>query len=260
MTPLDKILILFVHIPKTGGTSLETYLSEYYNISLNYQSLFGWRGKGDTSSLQHFTLQTIWNQRKQLGLHEDNLRIFTIVRNPYSRMVSELFYRGMINDFTSKHNVAQTIQNYFGQNHSFDNHKLSQFTFLKNSSENIWQGVEIMHLETIEQDLALKGYENFHYHNREHSRSKSNYTSYLNNKSIQLINEYYSRDFTVFGYEMINPIFDSTTPNANTTQSRLLTTSHRDVYRYNEFRFTVCFSIVGLFLCTSMIVIFKFKS
>ena len=35
-----EINLLFIHIPKTGGTSLEAYFSEKFNIPLDKHSLF----------------------------------------------------------------------------------------------------------------------------------------------------------------------------------------------------------------------------
>lgn len=83
---------LFIHIPKTGGTSIETALEMFYSWKLeNTEALFGLiqskelLAKGFLSHyLQHLTLRQVL----ALQANSDELFSFTFVRNPWDRIVS----------------------------------------------------------------------------------------------------------------------------------------------------------------------------
>ena len=61
----NDVNILFIHIPKTGGSSLEVYFSNKYNIPLNEESLYMMSTKLSlTSSLQHVTYKTILKHKE----------------------------------------------------------------------------------------------------------------------------------------------------------------------------------------------------
>ncbi|HFU74845.1 MAG TPA: hypothetical protein ENK66_01225, partial [Arcobacter sp.] len=81
----NKYKILFVHIPKTGGTSIEKWLSKYFTMTFS-SPIPPTAMKVCPQHLQIKDLQIL------LG---DNTwdYAFSIVRNPYQRIESEYFYR-----------------------------------------------------------------------------------------------------------------------------------------------------------------------
>jgi len=91
--PVSRALrCLFVHIPKTGGTSVEVALGMHGDWAVeNRDSLFGTIrsadlvGRGYLSRfLQHLTLDEV----RQLSPECGELFSFSFVRNPWDRMVS----------------------------------------------------------------------------------------------------------------------------------------------------------------------------
>jgi hypothetical protein len=97
----ENINVLFIHIPKTGGTSVDNYFSFKYNIKLNMNSLHVTtlnkkiiinKNTIFYNSPQHLSYQMIMKNKDFFKIDTNNLNIFTIVRNPYERIISDLFF------------------------------------------------------------------------------------------------------------------------------------------------------------------------
>jgi len=201
----NDINILFIHIPKTGGTSIETYFSQKYDIPLNYKSLFYHypiqRKLKINSTLQHITYKSMYKYKKELKIKFNNIKIITIVRNPYERIISDLFYFDKIDIKTKKDEVFTIIQKYLTQKY-LDNHNIPQYKFIIDKNKNIIPNLHILHTETLTTDMNELGFVDFNEF-KNANPNKINYYKYLNNDSIQLINQFYDKDFSLFGYEKI---------------------------------------------------------
>ena len=126
----DRKYILLIHIPKTGGTSIEEYLKNKYEESLFSPSrlrLFK-IPELDRISPQHQTLMNIEKYKDRISIEFENLCIISVVRNPYHRIVSDLFFWRLMNKDTTQDNVFKIIQKYL--NREYDNHSLQQFRFI----------------------------------------------------------------------------------------------------------------------------------
>jgi hypothetical protein len=206
----DEVNILFIHIPKTGGSSVDYYFSKKFNILLNSQSLFWYMDKNTklkenmsiNSSLQHITYNQIVKYNKVFNVDFNNIKIITIVRNPYQRIISDLFFYKKINVNSSKEEVFNIIKDYL-MSDNYDNHNIPQHNFITDDNKQLIPNIHILRTESLTSEMKELGYTDF---NTVYSENpiKVNYYNYLNDESIKTINKFYHFDFILFNYEKIS--------------------------------------------------------
>jgi hypothetical protein len=201
-----KIKILFIHIPRTGGTTVECYFYQKDQSVRSTRSLFSKTGYLNGHSLQHCTYQELRSIRKRFNIHfpppDKQLTILTIVRNPYDRLFSDLIAG---NSDLSPEMIDQTVDAFIHSENT-DSHQRPQVEFLIDNNGAIPKNIIIMHTESLNDDMIKLGYNDFAQTHRENVTSNASdrekLISLLSQKSIDLINLTYKRDFEMFGYTM----------------------------------------------------------
>jgi hypothetical protein len=153
---------------------------------------------------------------------DNSWKIFSIVRNPYNRFISELFYTPnlpmlwhdhTLSESDKKHLVNITIDLYFendsvGNNHS--NHSIPQHQFFEGTKLNCEifkyeEGFEniLTKLGLYKGDEIPRLLDVFKVHDIPKVKS---YEKVYTRKLIQCINEKYEKDFEKYGYQMLDPL------------------------------------------------------
>jgi hypothetical protein len=190
--------LLFIHIPKTGGTSLESYLLNKYNQTIHDSDKNKIIPIKKRVFLQHYTYGDIYKHRQVFGLNfDDKLNIITIVRNPYDRIISDMLYLKLINRNDTLDKIYNVIKNKYLYEKDLYNHNIPQYKFIIDENENIIPNLKIFKTETLTKEIKEYGFEDYDGQN-----NSTDYSKYLNNDSIKLINKYYKTDFDLFGYDM----------------------------------------------------------
>jgi hypothetical protein len=200
-----QVNILFIHIPKTGGIVIETAISKQFE-----QTLIS--GYGNTlleyphniCSLQHQYYSTLYKYKNKINVDFENVKMFSVVRNPYTRIISDLFWLKLIKkDFTANQ-VHNVIENNYLHRNDLDNHNKPQYLFVTDENKNMIPGIRIFNSETLnDMNEELNEYLGIDIDIRQENVNKD-YSKYLNKNSISLINDFYKVDFEMFNYEMIN--------------------------------------------------------
>jgi hypothetical protein len=221
--------IIFVHIPKTGGSSVEEFIMSQYGYKRNECLLVhgfsidlnAGEGHYVPYPIMHFKLKTILRIAEANKAQIDNSwTIFSIVRNPYYKFLSELFFQDYTNLKYNYHMLPDNVKSmyldscvdeYFNHKasenyHSY--HSLEQYKFFENTNVNYQIFKFEDGLENIVKKLGFKVKNQFP-HLLDVSVyadvPKPNYSKMLTPYLVETINTRYKKDFEVFGYEMLDP-------------------------------------------------------
>jgi hypothetical protein len=206
--------LLYIHVPKTGGMSIEEYFYNKCNIIRGPENISGWYLKTDPKqrfsnnrSLQHLTYQEIIQYQEFFDFNNDDNNTTKIIsiRNPYERIISDLFWRKKLQnvDNLNEEFLYELIYNYLYVDTDIDNHRTPQYKYILDNDNNFLKNIKIIKTETLKNDMIQLGYLDFDIFinkNQFDEEKKINYMDLLNKKSKDLIYEFYKRDFEIFEY------------------------------------------------------------
>jgi Sulfotransferase family len=221
--------IFYLHVPKTGGTSIEDYFysklgamfrqrheDTMYGMFLN-QSMRIEVPNG--RSLHHLTYREILSHLNCLGpvfakegmagvdvFRQLNFKYVVVsVRNPFDRIISEIIWRKRIQNKDVSSITPELIETrieeflYQGTNDSLDNHRLPQYQFILDESGNPIQNIHIVKQETLTQDMRALGFTDFSMYKNKNT-IEIDYRSLFTLKAADMVRKYYAEDFAYFGY------------------------------------------------------------
>jgi hypothetical protein len=215
MPYFQPLNLLYIHVPKTGGMSIEEYFYKKSNLNRSEKNIYGWylnkekkiRFPNDRS-LQHLTYQEIIHYQQYFDYKHDEINNTTIlvsVRNPFERIISDLFWGNKIKnvDELDEELLYDIIYKYLHVEGDIDNHRVPQYKYLLDNDQNLLKHIKIIKTETLQQDMIQLGYHDFDIFvnkNKYDEQKTINYMKLLDQKSIDLIYDYYKKDFEIFGY------------------------------------------------------------
>ena len=203
----ENIHLLHIHIPKSGGSSVNEYFSNKFNIPLdkNYLYVSNENDFYNGVSLQHQTYPAMKKNPNvfPIAWEDPSLQVISVVRNPYHRMISDMLWHGFITPDTTPYDCNRLLTRYFNANW-VDDHNIPQCRFVTTTDGKFIPGLKILKTETLKEDMHELGFTDFDMHVNEFGRKKEcrDYMTYFNSESLNRVNTMYQRDFALFDYEM----------------------------------------------------------
>tara|TARA_Y100000296_G_scaffold86415_1_gene126090 strand:+ start:2185 stop:2904 length:720 start_codon:yes stop_codon:yes gene_type:complete len=196
----DEQAVTFLHIPKTAGTTIETWLNDsgkYQQILFSQKKL-----EGMLVTPQHLGYHTLTELTKTLNRPLEYK--FAVVRNPFERIVSEFFYRiklgsiqlGVNSESLFSAWVVHNLKKYQETPELLDNHLRPQ-TYYVNDDVEVFKfedGIQNV-LDTVGKRIGL--HENTQVESKKVGDKKSVWWS---STAIEMVLKLYEKDFERFGY------------------------------------------------------------
>ncbi len=202
---------IFIHIPKTAGTSINTFFHPGVNFHYNtpdYERLFGWCPKRKIH-MQHATSQQLLELELVTEEEWKEYFKFTFVRNPWDRAYSDYLWiqqfsgvKGSFKDFINKENSFYEILNNNTKSKFLGDHLIPQSHFFDVNGtyeldytgrfENFETDINVI-LKKISIDKSFDVFQN-------RTKRKKNYSNFYTGTYKKLIEKKYSSDIESFGY------------------------------------------------------------
>ena len=198
-----KLKIIFIHIPKNAGESIENTLGIYGG---NPDETL-WGVINDRCVLQHLTASELKDHFLPSETW-DNYFKFAVVRNPWSKAVSEYNWYLRRDPKISFYKWVHSLKTYLESNkitHIEEvGHNIEQFKYIYDKNGNILVD-RILRFENIKAEFnTLSAEKNWNVEllniTTTASRNKIDFQRYYDHDTIAKIAEIYSRDIEIFGY------------------------------------------------------------
>lgn len=222
--------IIFIHIPKNGGSSIENYFIKKYGLT--HKEIFIGSDPRIPHSIQHCTWKEYcehWNTVFcGAGGAIDNYDIITVVRNPYTRIISDFYWWMRLYDDIYIHGgtppvtemppnevTIEYMETFIENMLYLDTERVAEGTLYDTHPWPQWRfldGVPLSRTTILRQEKLS---ELMHlcarlragdFSERENVNPNTiPYKHLLTPKIISMVNSVYSRDFDLFGYEVLDP-------------------------------------------------------
>ncbi len=204
---VHNLKVIYFHIGKTAGTSVEKLLDNQIrnpNIA-DYDSFFGFDKKHNIF-LQHASAEFVKNHVSNDIF--DHYYKFSVVRNPFERLVSVFFYlidqnTERFGDFDSFIHALPELNSH--NNYRKGSHFISQTQYTHLDGNNICD--HIAHFEYLPQSLDqvchdLKINNVLGHHNKDPNKKWKQVAihEYFNKHTIKIVCDLFEQDFINFGY------------------------------------------------------------
>jgi len=206
-----KHKVIFVHIPKCAGSSIEVYfgVKPFKWTEPNYENLTGWCPKRKIH-LHHATATQLLELELVSQEIWDSYYKFSIVRNPWSRAVSDYYwingntpfrisFKNYLEAKGRKRNILRdsSVKEYRGD------HLLSQNEFIYIDDKLVVD--QIIRLENLKTDFkefaAKQGLTQSKLpHDKKAKKVYEHYSHFYQDKEIKWVEEKYKKDIELFNY------------------------------------------------------------
>ena len=218
MPIIHSLKTIFIHIPKAGGTSIETVLCDFPLFRYQLVNKFNWYGniRNDETKyeLDHSTMAYL---KKNCKYYDNSYFSFAIVRNPYARLVSEYHYckyqySRFIKKLDSFKDFVYELKDKFDyvlknkeKDHLYVSHYLPQYLFTHNYRK-IKIVNKIYKLENLNEEWSnickiLQIDKELIRSEKNASKFEYNYQDYYDDELKSIVYEMYKDDFEIFNYE-----------------------------------------------------------